>query len=62
MIRAEFVVDTKEELDDLSEYITNSVFKLNIGSIDMFCLENNESRYFIQRELEENKYTYYEQR
>ena len=62
MIRAEFVVDTKEELDDLSEYITNSVFKLNIWSIDMFCLENNESRYYVQRKLEENKYTYYEQR
>ena len=62
MIRAEFVVDTKEELDDLSEYITNSVFKLDIESIDMFCLENNESRYYVQRKLEENKYTYYEQR
>lgn len=61
-MRAEIVIESKEEYSKYIELITSTVIDNKLfmfSQLDVFCLELSETTFLKPRKLEENKFVYY---
>ena len=62
MIRVEYVVDTKEEFEKLKEYLQQTISRLEVSSLDVYCVEEQKTHFFTHSKLDKDTLVYYEEK